>query len=80
MEDSKNFQFAKFQKFVIGQIKKKSIWRVLKIFTLENSKNVEFEKFEKFAMWQIPKMSQIFQFQKITNFENTKIWKTINIP
>ena len=69
---SKNFQFGKFQKL--------SIWKIRRMYNFWNSKNLQFKKFEKFSILKTPKWFEIFQFGEITNFKNTKIWKTINIP
>ena len=35
LENFKNFQFGEFQKFAIRQIQKNSIWKFLKIYSLE---------------------------------------------
>ena len=79
MNNSKNLQFAKFQKFAICQIRKKNlfgnfqkfvIWKIKKIYNLKNSKNFQFRKLQKFAMWHIRKtpnlnLKAFFNFEQI---------------
>ena len=62
------------------------IKQIQKNFILENSekcrfKNFQFRAFQKFPILSIFENHQIFiiQFQRITNFQNFTMWKTIKI-
>ena len=68
---SKNFQFRKFQKFVI--------WQFLKISDLENSRNVQCLKFRKLSIFQIPKFSNLKNFY-LGKFKKRLILEISKIP
>ena len=89
---SENFQLGRFQKFIVWKIKKTSnsgnlksfqfgvfqklpTWKFPKIHNLETS-----EKFPKFYNSENHQISQIFEFQKMANFQNLTISQTIKIP
>ena len=65
LENSKNLQFGKFKKIQLGNFQK---FLISKIETNFNFENLQCDKFEKFAFSKILKTSQIFQFQKTSNF------------
>ena len=52
LQDSKNFQFRKFEKF-----HEFAIWNIRKICDFQNSKYFKFGKFQKFVIWRIQNIS-----------------------
>ena len=67
LDNSKNFQFRKFQKF--------PVWHILQISYLENSKNLQFVIFQKFS---ISNNSKFSKFYNLENYKNKSKVKKLN--
>ena len=67
IENSKNLQFRKFQKY--------SIWEIPKISDLESSKNCQFWNFQKFPILKNSKFSKFYNLENYRNSKNFQFYK-----
>ena len=84
MDNSKNFQFVKFQESPIWKISKIyivenfSIWIIPKIVNLENSKNLKIKIKKIKIKSKIKKKLQFGRFQKVPILKISRVYKLEN--